>query len=107
KSLQPGPTLKNRALFRGIHDGRYKFARYFAPEDHHLPVDFADLLARNDLELYDTLQDPDELDNLASRPQAHEALLTRLSQRTNDLIRREVGTDNGSEHMGPDFLYSL
>src|SRR5690606_15671275 len=50
KSLQPGPTLKNRALFRGIHDGRYKFARYFAPEDHHLPGNFADLLARNDLE---------------------------------------------------------
>jgi arylsulfatase A-like enzyme len=107
KSMQLGPSLKNRALFRGIHDGRYKFARYFAPEDHHLPERFAELVARNDLELYDTLEDPDELNNLAYQPQAHEALLTRLNQKTNELIRREVGTDNGSEHMGPDFLYSL
>ena len=107
KNLQPGPSLKNRALFRGIHDGRYKFARYFAPQDHHLPESFADLLARNDLELYDTQEDPDELNNLASQPQAHEALLSRLNQRTNELIRLEVGSDKGGEHLGPDFLYSL
>src|SRR5690606_5578634 len=37
KQLKPGPSLDNRALFRGIHDGRYKFARYFAASDHHRP----------------------------------------------------------------------
>lgn len=106
KSLQLGPSRSHRALFRGIHDGRYKFARYFAPEDHHLPQDLQTLLARNDLELYDTEQDPDELHNLALEPQAHEALLLRLNARTNALIEREVGRDDGSEHIGPTFLYS-
>src|SRR3546814_13711298 len=26
-----GPVLTHPGLFRGVHDGRYKFARYFAP----------------------------------------------------------------------------
>lgn len=106
KNLQLGPARTNRALFRGIHDGRYKFARYFAPREHHLPQDFASLVARNDLELYDTLEDPDEMNNLAADPLSHEALLMRLNARTNALIEREVGTDDGSEHIGPTFLYS-
>jgi arylsulfatase len=48
------PSLKNPALFRGIHDGRYKFARYFKPAEHHIPKDWDTLLEHNQLELYDS-----------------------------------------------------
>src|SRR5690606_28434940 len=104
--LQFGPSLKNRALFRGIHDGRYKFARYFAAADHHTAASFEDLLARNDLELYDTQADPDELHNLAAEPQAQRELIERLNGRLNELLALEVGVDDGREHPGPTFLYN-
>jgi arylsulfatase len=105
-NLQFGPSLQNRALFRGIHDGRYKFARYFAAEDHHAPLDFATLLARNDLELYDTQSDPDELHNLANEPERHRVLIEGLNGRLNELVALEVGIDDGREHPGPGFLYN-
>lgn len=102
---QLGPSLNNRALFRGIHDGRYKFARYFAAADHHMPRDFHTLLERNDLELYDTATDPDELNNLAADPQAHRELIMRLNRQLHELILLEVGIDDGREHPGPAFRY--
>jgi arylsulfatase len=99
------PSLENPALFRGVHDGRYKFARYFAPADHHQPRDFATLLARNQLELYDTASDPDEIVNLATQPEQHKDLLLRLNAKVNQLIQDEVGSDAGAELPGPPFLY--
>src|SRR3546814_6936406 len=53
-----GPVLTHPGLFRGVHDGRYKFARYFAPAQHHIPRDWDTLLRYNQLELYDTQVDP-------------------------------------------------
>lgn len=101
------PSLKNKAFFRGLHDGRYKFARYFRPDQHHKPRDWATLLAYNELELYDTQTDPDELDNLARRPEAQRALIESLSQRCNALVDAEVGADEGGEFPGPAGLYKL
>lgn len=101
-----GPSRDNRALFRGIHDGRYKFARYFAPSNHHTPADMQTLMAHNDLELYDLQNDPDELINLANKPEEHRQLIEALNARVNDLVALEVGVDDGREHPGPSFLYS-
>ncbi|MGO4390697.1 sulfatase-like hydrolase/transferase [Variovorax sp. M-6] len=100
------PGREHPALFRGVHDGRYKFARYFRPADHHTPTDWATLTARNELELYDTETDPDELVNLAAQPEAHKERLLALSARTNALVAREVGADLGAEFPGPARWYS-
>ncbi|RJG06912.1 DUF229 domain-containing protein [Noviherbaspirillum cavernae] len=99
------PGREHPALFRGIHDGRYKFARYFRPADHHQPQDWDTLIGRNELELYDTHKDPDELVNLAAKPEAHKELLLSLSRRTNELVAQEVGRDTGAEFPGPAGWY--
>lgn len=101
------PRLDLPALFRGVHDGRYKFARYFKPSEHHIPKDWQTLLAHNELELYDTKSDPDEIVNLAADPEAHKELILRLNAMTNALIMDEIGFDDGREHPGPDFMYRL
>lgn len=105
---QPLPELdlSLRRLHRGVHDGRYKFARYFAPAEHHIPRTFAQLTRHNDLELYDTERDPDELDNLAWRPNAHRTLISRLNDMTNRLIADEVGVDDGAEYPGDTAQYN-
>jgi arylsulfatase len=102
-----GPVLTHPGLFRGVHDGRYKFARYFAPAQHHIPRDWDMLTRHNQLELYDTQSDPDEIVNLAAQPEAHKALILALNEKTNALIMDEIGFDDGREHPGPDFLYRL
>lgn len=102
-----GPDLDNPGLFRGVHDGRYKFARYFAPSKHHIPKDWDTLLKHNQLELYDTQTDPDEVTNLAAQPQKYKDLILALNAKTNALIDSEIGFDDGREHPGPDFLYRL
>jgi arylsulfatase len=102
----PENDLMLRRLHRGVHDGRYKFARYFAPAQHHIPKRWDDLVAYNDLELYDTVADPDEIDNLAWRPDAHKSLIERLNAQTNALIAAEVGEDKGAEYPGPAAQYN-
>lgn len=97
--------LSKRRLHRGVHDGRWKFARYFAPAQHHTPTDWASLNRRNDLELYDTDADPNELNNLARR-RDQRANVLRLNAMVNALIAREVGEDNGNEYPGPTEIYN-
>jgi arylsulfatase A-like enzyme len=99
------PSLEHPGFFRGVHDGRYKFARYFKPADHHTPTDWPALTTRNELELYDTHADPDELVNLATQPGKHKELLLSLCARTNALVAQEVGRDDGSEFPGPSRWY--
>ena len=93
--LEQGVSLDNYSCFRGINDGRYKFARYFKPSEHHTPKDWETLLKHNELELYDTDIDPDELMNLAANPTTNKALIIDLNTRLNVLIDTEIGIDDG------------
>ncbi len=86
---------QKRGQMRGMYDGRWKFARYFSPGEHHIPTDWENLSGRNDLELYDTKDDPDELVNLAYQPEQRDEVL-RANAKTNALIAREIGTDDGA-----------
>lgn len=100
-----GPVLAHLGLFRGVNDDRYKFARYFAPIQHHIPKDWNTLLKYSQLELYDTLTDPDETVNLAAQPEKYKELILSLNAKTNALIMDEIGFDDGREYVGPSFLY--
>ncbi len=102
----PSPSLDKRALSRGIYDGRYKFARYFAPSQHHTPETWEDLTRYNDLELYDVLSDPDEIDNLAFHPDRHKKLILDMNGRLNAAMKKEIPVDEGQSLPGPRGAYN-
>jgi arylsulfatase len=89
------PDLDKRELFRGIFDGRYKLVRYFGLGHYHLPGSVEELLANNDVALYDLRIDPEEMNNLADpdNPNYSEELLAIMNAKLNDLIETEIGED--------------
>jgi hypothetical protein len=82
-------------LFRGIFDGRYKLVRYFGLGSFNLPASVKQLLADNDVALYDLQSDPEEMDNLANpaHPKYDEKLLEAMNRKLNALIAEEIGED--------------
>ncbi len=64
------------------------------------------MVVHNDLELYDTHNDPDEVLNLAIRPDQYRAEIERLNAMVNALIEQEIGVDNGSEFPGEVARYN-
>ena len=96
KLVEIEPDFHNRCAIRSIFDGRYRFSRYFAPLDFNTPTTFEDLVAHNDLEVYDLAQDPEEVHNLAQDPQAHRDLIMALNKKLNERLAEEVGVDDGS-----------
>jgi arylsulfatase len=62
---------------------------------YHLPAGVQQLLADNDVALYDLQSDPEEMDNLANpdHPRYDEALLSAMNQKLNALIAEEIGED--------------
>jgi arylsulfatase len=86
------PDMRKRGAVRSVYDGRYVYARYFSPKQHNRPATLEDIHKYNDVELYDTQQDPSELNNLGrSQPE----LVLAMNEKLNRLIDREVGEDRG------------
>ena len=99
KAIKQGnlPNLKKRGSLRTVFDGQYKFTRYFAPTEHNQPSNLEDLSAANDLELFDLVEDPQEMNNLAGKKSENEDLLLSMNQKLQQRIQAEIGKDDGSE----------
>jgi arylsulfatase A-like enzyme len=90
------PEMTPRGFVSFCFDGRYKFSRYYAPDNFNTPTTFEELVGSNDLELFDLERDPDEMVNLAVDTAANRELIMRQNELLNRLIAREVGDNNGS-----------
>ncbi|MBV8198526.1 MAG: sulfatase-like hydrolase/transferase [Candidatus Eremiobacteraeota bacterium] len=87
--------LDKRGLLSFVFDGRYKFARFHAPTGFNTPTTLEEILANNDLQLFDLQSDPAEVHNLALEPQKHRETILRMNQLLNDLVAAEVGVNDG------------
>src|SRR4029077_14766430 len=74
----PAPGDRPRGIIRGVFDGRYKFGRYFKISEHHEPRDWETLVAHTALELYATKAAPDEIVNLAFKPDGEKSRILEL-----------------------------
>ncbi|MEX1281464.1 MAG: sulfatase-like hydrolase/transferase [Acidimicrobiia bacterium] len=95
------PDFGKRGFQRTVIDGRYKFSRYFAPARHHMPDGIDQLRAINDIELFDLVEDPHEMTNLAALGSDHDDLIARLNHRLNTLLREEIGAPDDGRYL-PD-----
>jgi arylsulfatase A-like enzyme len=93
--LKNEPNFHKRVAIRSSFDGRYRFTRYFSPLEFNTPKSMEELLDKNDIEVYDLKNDPNELHNLALYPKKYNDLILALNHQTNALIADEVGIDDG------------
>ena len=91
-----------RGAIRSVFDGRYKYTRYFSPNQHNQPQTLNGIFQLNDVELFDLESDPDEMRNLAVKRKKHGDLLLAMNEKMNRLIETEVGVDDGSFLPGED-----
>ncbi len=88
--------LHKRGFLSFVFDGRYKFARYYAPSNFNTPVTLDQILRDNDVQLFDLKNDPNETRNLALDPQKNKDLILRMNALLNELMAKEVGKNDGS-----------
>jgi len=89
------PDLTKRGFVAMTFDGRYKFARYYAPSYFNTPWNLKDIRDWNDLELFDLQNDPDEQYNLALNPEDNQELILKMNTLLNELMALEVGVNDG------------
>ena len=89
------PDLSKRGFLAMTFDGRYKFGRYYAPNKFNTPETLEEILAWNDLELFDLEADPEEKNNLTLNPEENKALILKMNTLLNELMAREVGVNDG------------
>jgi hypothetical protein len=89
------PNFEKRNFFRAVVDGRYKLVRWFSPEKYGNPSTLDELLASSDVALYDLVNDPGELQNLAhpNSPGRDPALIERMLAKLHALVQHEIGED--------------
>jgi arylsulfatase len=87
--------LNKRRFLSFVFDGRYKFARYYAPNAFNAPKTLAQIFQYNDVQLFDLKSDPDEMHNLALDRKKNRGILLRMNVLLNDLMALEVGVNDG------------
>jgi arylsulfatase A-like enzyme len=89
------PDFKKRNFFRAVVDGRHKLVRWFSPEEYGNPSTLDELLATSDVALYDLVNDPGELENLAhpDHPGRDPAQIERMLAKLHRLVEHEIGDD--------------
>jgi arylsulfatase len=87
--------LDKRGFLYFTFDGRYKFARYYAPTAFNTPQTLEEILKNNDVQLFDLQSDPEEMHNLALEPEKNRETILRMNELLNDLIKKEVGVNDG------------
>lgn len=66
--------------------------RYFSPKQHNRPVTLEEIRRCNDVELFDTVSDPLQMNNLS---ETMPELVQAMNEELNRLIDEEVGEDRG------------
>jgi arylsulfatase len=100
--------FSKRCHIRSVFDGRYKFSRYFAPKQHNRPETLKEILAYNDIEMFDLQEDPHEERNLAAEAERHRELVLTMNEKLNALIDEEIGEDIGQMLPGgPDAEWAV
>lgn len=96
------PDLSKRGFVSMTFDGRYKFARYYSPDNFNTPSSMEEIFEWNDIELFDLKNDPDEKQNMALYPDKNKEAILRMNKLLNELITAEVGRNDG--HFLPEAI---
>jgi len=87
--------LGKRGFLSFAFDGRYKYARYYAPANFNTPETLEQILRNNDIQLFDLTNDPLETHNLALDPDKNKDVILRMNALLNELMAKEVGKNEG------------